>query len=152
MATFVLDTIGKTHHVKNLLYISDTEPDYLKTLMLHGFKELYGKQCHDYPMVDHLYTDYNKDGCLYGKGMTYSKLLDKKEYREEKYDDNVNRLVKLHYFDIVVYGNIHRCDKLLHLVKKHYHNNEIVLLCGEDFHDVCVLHEHSDYHRFKREL
>lgn len=155
MARYILSVIGKKD-VKSVLYISGGGPDYLRCLTLHGFKQLLKSNCHDYPKVDHLYTDCKINNTnLYGKGFTYAKLLDANEYRNHKHDDAICELIAAHHFDIVVYGNIHRHQQFLSsLVNKHYCENEIVLICGEDLHNGCVLDNKypNAYHKFKREL
>lgn len=151
MARYVLNVIGKPD-VKSVLYISTGSPDYLRCLTLHGFKKLLKAECHDYPRVDHLYTDCNTNmNQLYGKGMTYAKLLDANTYRNHNHDNVIRELIATHHFDIVIYGSIHRCQHLFDLVTQHYCENEVVLFCGEDLHNDCVLDNFHAYHKFKRE-
>jgi hypothetical protein len=61
MARYVLDQSGFSH-AKNVLFLSgDTYPDYLRCLTLTGFKDLLGKDCHDFEKVAHIYEDYPDD-------------------------------------------------------------------------------------------
>ena len=75
MAQYILSEFDK---VDNILFLSGSvQPDYLRCLTLHGFKELLGVKCHDYPIIKHLYKDQNIDySKLYGKGITYTNNLD----------------------------------------------------------------------------
>jgi FkbM family methyltransferase len=143
MAQYILDTV-KTN-AKSVLYISEKpEPDYLRCLTLHGFKELFGSNCHDYPCVQHLYTDYPNPKDIYGKGMTYTCLLDKTKYRDINADLTVENDIKNHKYDLIVYGSIHRGVPFWNLVHEYYSSNDIVLMCGEDSL-ACRHSEFTDY-------
>jgi hypothetical protein len=120
IAEYVLE---KTQHknISSILFLSgNTEPDYLRCLTLHGFKTIFGKRCHDFPKISHLYKDqkinYNN---LYGKGFSYSDLLN-----EELHQENVDELngIKNKKYDIIVYGNYHRGMPYYDIVKKYYKN------------------------------
>ena len=55
MAKYILNKTGYMD-VKNILYLSASiSPDYLRCVTLHGFKELFGDKCHDYPKIPHIY-------------------------------------------------------------------------------------------------
>lgn len=152
MAKYVLNVAKKTDITK-VLFISEGGPDYMTALILHGLKQIYKSKCHDYPKVDYMYKDSQlPESKLYGKGFGYAKLLDKEVYRDDKYDNNTLNLIKEHYFDIVIYGSIHRCSRSIRLVDEYYSKDEIILICGEDLHDKCNLEYYSDYIKFKREL
>ena len=57
MASYILSKCNK--NVKKVLYLSsNTSPDYLRCLTLHGFKELFGSSCHDYPKIEYIYKSY----------------------------------------------------------------------------------------------
>lgn len=155
-AEYILKKIGlATSNIKILYLSGDLKPDYLRCLTLHGFKVLLGRGCHDYPKIDHLYRSNSIDyKSLYGKGMTYSSLLDNSLHNYEM-DDNVKELISSRYFDLVIYGSYHRNVPSVHteLVNLFYRPNEIVLLCGEDIHD-CNYNVFVDfgYNVFVREL
>ena len=145
LAEYVLE---KSKHigVKNILFLSGySGPDYLRCVTLHGFKQLFGKQCHDYPKIPHIYKSTTINyGALYGKGFSYTNLLDSSDH-----DDSLDSLdilenkIKSKSFNLIIYGSYH--DHTIH--GKHYHGmplfdlinqiykpNEIILLCGEDLH------------------
>lgn len=105
---------------KKVLYLSyDTSPDYLGCLTLHGLKTIFGENIHDFPKIPYIYKtdtiDYSK---LYGRGMTYTNLLDA-TFRNDKLDDQLIELINEKYFDLIIYGSYHRgmilTDHILHL-------------------------------------
>jgi len=152
MANYILEKT-KFRNVSRILYLSqDLVPDYLRCLTLHGFKELFGKNCHDYPKIPHLYKSDNNYSHLYGKGITYSNLLDH-ELHDNKLDDSIETDIKNRYYDIIIYGSYHRGMPYYNLVNSVYKPNEIILLCGEDIHD-CDYREYLNkgHYIFVREL
>lgn len=134
MARYILEET-KFEDVSRILYLSgDTSPDYLRCVTLHGFKLIFGENCHDYPKVPHIYkTDSINYKTLYGKGMTYSNLLDNRLHNNEL-DNNIENDIKNKYYDIVIYGSYHRGMPYYNLISSIYKPNEIILLCGEDIH------------------
>jgi hypothetical protein len=121
-------------HISKILYLSENVlPDYLRCLTLHGFKQLFGSNCHDYPKIPHIYKNFNCHH-LYGKGITYSRLLDENLHNEDL-DKTIEENIKNKYYDIIIYGSYHRGMPFYSLVNKIYENTEIILLCGEDIHD-----------------
>lgn len=124
--------------VEKILFLSgDTQPDYLRCLTLHGFKSLFGELCHDYPVISHLYKipnfDYSK---LYGKGITYSNLLDR-NLHNFNFDKTITEDIINKKYDLIVYGSHHRGTPFFDLVSKHYNPNQIIILCGEDIGNCC---------------
>jgi hypothetical protein len=133
IAKYILE---KTNHsgVKNVLYLSQNIfPDYLRCVTLHGFKEILGENCHDYPKVPHLYKKDEIDYYLnyYGRGFTYTNLLDETSHNYEN-DSSIERDIQSKKYDIVIYGSLHRGIPYYDLVSQYYKPNEIIILCGED--------------------
>ena len=122
-------------NAKKILYLSgDTNPDYLRCLTLHGFKTLFGSDCHDYPKIPHIYKSDNINyKLLYGKGITYTNLLNL-VLHNEKLDDTILEDIKNKYYDIIIYGYYHRGMPYYNLISNIYNSNEIILICGEDLH------------------
>lgn len=136
MAQFILDKIEHLN-VKSVLFISgNMGVDYMRCLLLHGFKELFGSACHDFPSVPHLYTDFpvGKLAGLYGCGMSVSRLIDRESNRAVGLDATVEQDIAAHKYDIIIYGSIHRGLPHWDLVCRHYATKDIVLICGEDLH------------------
>jgi len=134
MAEYILQ---KTNHmgISKILFLSSCiHPDYLRCLTLHGFKKNHGSNCHDYPKIPHIYkSDSIKYNELYGKGFTYSNLLDPLLH-DDALDISIENDIKNKYYDIIIYGSYHRGMPYYDLICEIYNPNEIILLCGEDIH------------------
>jgi hypothetical protein len=152
MAEYILKKTNKKN-IKKILYLSgDPDPDYLKSLTLIGFKELLGKECHDYPKIEHIYKndiiDYKK---LYGKGFTYSNILDN-ELHNNEYDKNIEEYILNKKYDLIIYGSYIRGIPYYDLIETIYEPNKIIMLCGED--KLCNYRElfEKGFNIFVREL
>jgi hypothetical protein len=134
IARYILQKTG-FEKVTKILYLSSClSPDYLRCLTLHGFKSIFGSNCHDYPKVPHMYKSHNIPiSQLYGKGITYSGLLDQ-ELHNDKFDTTIIEDITNKYYDIVIYGSYHRGMPYYDIISTIYKPNEIILLCGEDLH------------------
>jgi len=153
MATYILN---KSNHqnASKILYLSGrTDPDYLRCVTLHGFKQLLGTNCHDFPKIPHIYKsdtiDYSK---LYGKGISYTNLLGQ-EMHDVTLNDELEAKIKSKFFDIIIYGSYHRGMPFYDLACETYKPSEIILLCGDDIHK-CTFSQFTDkgHHVFVREL
>lgn len=149
IAKYVLE---KSNHekVSNILFLSgDILCDYLKTLSLNGFKQLFNTKCHDYPKNKNIYEGEIGD---YGKGFSYSGLIPH-EYHDDKLDMTVEEDIKNKKYDLIIYGSYHRGMPHYELVQEHYAPENIVLLCGEDIHN-CDYSKYTNkgHHVFVREL
>ena len=152
MAQYILNTIQKKP--TNILFLSgQISPDYMRCLTLHGFKELFGINCHDHPRINHLYTDFPNPKNLYGKGMTYTCLLDP-NMRDSNNDKDIENDIKNNKYDLIVYGSVHRGMPFFDLINMHYSPSDVVLICGEDLHDECEFKKYSasGFNVFIREL
>ena len=134
IAKYILE---KSNHseAKRILYLSkDPNPDYLRCVTLHGFKELYGSSCHDYPKIPHIYKSGSINySALYGKGITYTNLLDSVNH-DSVLNTTIAEDIRTKKYDIVIYGSYHRGMPFYDLVCGIYKPNEIILICGEDLH------------------
>lgn len=130
MAEYVLQTINYTGEKKILFLSGETSPDYLRCLLLVGFKELLGDKIVDFPKIEHIYTNYKDEQLLYGRGFTYTKIVEDLPIDRA----NIEERIKNKEFDLVIYGSIHRGTPFEDLVKSVYSPTEIVYLCGEDDH------------------
>ena len=151
-ANYILEKT-KNKNVSKILFLSgDVSIDYLRCMTLHGFKKIFGVNCHDYPLVPHLYhniTNTNRCASL----MTCSKLLDIKMH-DFNLDYDIENNIKNKYFDIVIYGSYHRGLPFFELVEKIYEPPKIIMLCGEDLHycDKKKYFNIKGFHTFVREL
>lgn len=156
-AKYVLDTIKQTN-CNNILYLSgNTDPDYLRCMTLIGFKQLLGSQCHDYPRIPHIYTDWTINKTLWGRGMTYSQNVNP-ELRDNEKDDTIIEDIIAHKYDVIVFGSGHRGVPFADIVQQYYKSDEIIVLCGEDcdqnlnYATHCCSFKSLDEHVFIREL
>jgi len=154
MALYVLEKSNITLDVPKVLFLSErTDPDYLRCLTLQGFKELLGTNCHDFPKIEHIYDDYSENILnLYGKGINYAKLVDSSLTYDKNLDKHLVKNIKNHYYDVIIYGSIHRGNPLIDMVEYYYKPNEIVFICGEDEHNCHLKNTSSEINIFIREL
>lgn len=152
MAEYVLEK-SLNSNAKSILYLSGcTKPDYLSNLILPGFKNLLGSQCHDYPRIDHINKDYPFAKQLYGKGFTYTRICDI-DLRNSEYDRNVEQDIRNRKYNIIMYASYQRGLPFFDIVKEYYAKEEIILLCGEDVHCLNYKHFSEDgFNVFVREL
>jgi hypothetical protein len=148
MAQYVLDKIGHSS-AKRVLYLSEQPvPDYLREMLLIGFKEILGKGCVESILLPYIYDDYQDTTKLYGRGFSYTKNIPVDMKPDLIHVDDI----KNHTFDLVIYGSMHRGMPYFDLVNKHYAPSDIVLVCGEDIcNDSNSLGERG-YNVFIREL
>ena len=130
MAEYVLRTVHYNGSGKILFLSNETSPDYLRCLLLVGFKELLGDRVIDFPKIEHIYKGFECEKSLYGKGFTYTKIVDDLFIDR----DNIEERIKNREFDLVIYGSIHRGCRFHDLVRSCYKQDEIVYMCGEDDH------------------
>jgi hypothetical protein len=155
MANYILEKANtSTKNISSILYLSgDTNPDYLRCITLHGFKQVFGSKCHDYPKIPHLYKSptINYRG-LYGKGITYTNLLEPNLHNEEL-DRSLEADLRTKKYDLIIYGSYHRGMPYYDLLSTLYNPDEIILLCGEDSH-ACDYSQWlaKGHHIFVREL
>lgn len=153
MAKYVLQKIHK-ENTKKILYLSgEIKPDYLRCSILHGLKTIFGTDCHDYPKIPHIYKLDNYDySSLYGKGISYTNLLDPKLHDDQR-DATLIEDIHNKYYDIIIYGSYHRGIPHYDLISTVYNSNDIILFCGEDIHHCdCNDHVKKGHFVFVREL
>jgi hypothetical protein len=148
MSQYVFDTVGCPHPRRVLVLGDRSDPDYLRCLTLIGMKQILGNQCVDSVHVPHIYEDYPTPEMLYGKGFSYTRILPV----SAKSPPVTLEEIQSHAFDLVVYGSVHRGLPYLEEVKRVYHPNEIVFLCGDDVCHTCATEHESASHWFIREL
>lgn len=135
MARYVMRTVGASP--KRVLYLSGcVKPDYQSAMMLAGFKDLFGKACHDYPRMSYVYKDFPNPSSLYGRGISYTNLVNVDD-RDAALDETVENDIRSHAYDLIVYGSMHRGMPFLDLVRVGYQKHEVVMICGEDIHE-CI--------------
>jgi len=159
VADSILERSGHSH-IKSILFLSgSTYQDYLRCLVLGAFKKRFGTQCHDYPIIPHIYDDFTgHDGMGACKGFTFTNVVPRSTH-DDSLDNSINEDVVYKRYDLVIYGSLHRGLPMHDLVTTYYSPHEIIYLCGEDIcrHNACestVIKEriHPQSNIFVREL
>lgn len=139
MASTLLERINYSGFGKILYLSEDTEPDYLRCMTLIGLKELLGSQVVDFPKIPHIYRSFGDVSSLYGKGMTYSKVVDDLPVDRSRIEERIHR----REFEFIIYGSVHRGLPFINLVTQKYPPAKIVYLCGEDRHESYIENQHE---------
>ena len=127
--------------------------DYMSDLLFHGLRSKFGANVIDLPKKSHLYKGYpNKEG-LWGRGFTYTNILD--EIDVDRAVDSIK--LKKHYDLIVlsVHHTIHKDHNVLYKVLeklKGYTKSKIVVVDGHDLTDTYDLALEYTPYLFKREI
>ncbi|SRR6266851_373677 len=136
-----------------ILYISNgRKEDYQCDMLLHGLRSLLGPDVVDVNRPWFTYANSFGPGKrqlseCYGRGFTLYGLLPD--------DNNVDRTdirgkIKKRYFELVIYGSVHRDRSFLDIVRSIYPPSRIVFIDGEDGPDTASVLGQGIY--FKREL
>ena len=136
-----------------ILYISKgRKPDYQCDMLFHGLRSLLGPDVVDVNRIWFMYANsfgpgkHDLSEC-YGRGFTlYGQLPD---------DSNVDRTdirkkIKNRYFDLIIYGSVHRDRSFFNKVRSNYPPSKIIFIDGEDEPGTASLLGQGIY--FKREL
>jgi hypothetical protein len=125
--------------------------DMLKDMIFHGLCKQFGEEnvidVHPLKLMykEFLDTPEKRHKAPYKAFTTYG-LLD--QYTKDRED--IESKIRAHYFDLVIYGSIHRCQDYFELVYEHYSPTEIAVLDGEDHTVLAQGFRRVPY--FKREL
>jgi hypothetical protein len=141
MVEYLLNTAGYTgdnsisKNDKIGFFSNNTLADYTRCMTLHGLKTLYGLNCVDSMHNQHMYEDYPDVSLkgLYGKGFTYSRTLNPSLKSRESHECIIDS-IKNREFSTIIFGSLHRGLPYFELVKKYYSPDELIFICGEDFH------------------
>jgi hypothetical protein len=115
-----------------ILYISAASgPDYQCDMLFHGLRSLLGSDVVDSKKISYMYKDYSnthKFEDLYGKGFSVYGLLDNMKVDRE----DLALKIKSKFFDLVIYGSIHRSQEFILDVLESYEPRNIFFIDGED--------------------
>lgn len=124
--------------------------DYMNDLLFHGLTQLPEVTVVDSTPIIHLYKS-NKNhinpNLLWGKGFTTTYLLDNETADRENLIDKIQN----QYYDLIVYGNIRRCNDYYDLVSKCYSNEKVICIDGNDDTN-CLVEYYNKHLYYKREL
>ena len=112
-----------------ILFISAGGPtqDYMRDCVFHGLRSLLGPDVVDVGRLDSIYVGADR-ASMYGLGMTlYAELSDIVVDRTD-----IPAKIARKYFDLVIYGSIHRCHDYLHEVASMYDPRRVIFIDGED--------------------
>lgn len=134
----------------NILYINDFKGvDYLNDNIFHGGRSLFGEKFVESKDAWYMYDDLSTNDkiSLYGNGFTVAGKLP----RIPIDTNNIQEKIKDKFYDLIIYGSVHRNLDYIEIVKSIYPKNKVVFLDGED--EIKILTELLDYGvYFKREL
>ena len=154
-ARLILNRTNNNNCHKVLFLSDNTSPDYLREMVLIGFKELLKDGCYDFNKIPYLYESYNKPITdLYGKGMSYTKNLKDDDYNELN-EDEIKDWIKNKKFDLIIYPHYTRSLLFLDYVKNYYEPSKIIMINGEDIdynHKEHLKLSNEGYNVFFREL
>lgn len=134
----------------NILFISSAQmPDYQCDCLFHGLRSLLGNTVVDINKMSYMYKTFpeEKKSCLYGKGFTLYCLLDDIDIDRTDIENKINNK----YYDLIIYGSIHRCQDYLTIVLNNYSSNKIIFIDGEDHINIIKSLLNRGFY-FKREL
>lgn len=110
-----------------ILFLTTFEADYLQDSVFHGLRSLYGSDAVDYPQKMILYKGCKKNN-IYGRGFTLYNLLEDIPVNR----DSIKEKVREGYFDIIIFGSIHRQLDLFFELEKYLNKKRTIILDGED--------------------
>lgn len=115
-----------------ILYITGAQgPDYLNDMVFHGLYSLLGNEVVDSKCLWYMYRSQvtpKKLRKLYGRGFSVYATLENDDIDRT----DLERKIRTRYFDLVIYGSVHRCRDYLEAATDSYPASKIALLDGED--------------------
>ena len=122
-------------------------PDYQNDVVYHGLIES-GFEVYETANPAYMLKSHPNPTSLYGKGFSIFAKLEHTPNIEAK--DTVQEKVRDRFYDLVIFGSIHRDQSYLEEVLKVYKRNEVYFIDGEDS-TACLEHLFSLGVYFKRE-
>ena len=131
-----------------ILFINNFRaPDYLNDCLFHGLNNI-DVELSVTSKANYMLKSFEDKKHLYGKGFTVFGTLDECPTPEDS--EVVANKINDHYYDLVVYGSLHRDRSYENNVLQAYSKEEILSFDGEDFSQIYEpFVEHTTY--FKRE-
>jgi hypothetical protein len=118
-----------------ILYISGGQgPDYMCDILFHGLRSELGPDVVDVERLWYMYASEFGEGRhdrskLYGRGFTVYGLLGSDASVDRT---DIEKKIGAKYFDLIIYGSIHRCCRFLPEVLFTYPPGQILFVDGED--------------------
>jgi len=137
-----------------ILYISGGQgPDYMCDMLFHGLRSLLGTDVIDVNRIWYMYAQEFGEGRhdkskLYGRGFSVYGLLGEDSAVDRT---DISRKLRTRYFDLVIYGSVHRCRLFLDETLAFYPPQQVLFVDGEDH--AIILSQLLDWGiYFKREI
>ncbi|KAK4531458.1 hypothetical protein CCYA_CCYA08G2315 [Cyanidiococcus yangmingshanensis] len=172
MASYVLEVCG--HPVSSIrrggiLYIHPNLNDYLADTIAHGMYTLLGPDLfYEAPTYYRFLFEfpngttreeeetYRRQQYGYGYSYAFTLPFNQNFMNKDRSSQTIERLIQEKFFDLIIYGDIHREGAYLQTVLEHYGPQDIVFLDGQDAHnemsdDVMWMYASRGWY-FRREL
>ncbi|VAX30390.1 hypothetical protein MNBD_NITROSPIRAE01-677 [hydrothermal vent metagenome] len=111
-----------------ILFITTDVEDYLSDSLLHGFRQLFGKDVTDFPKKYCMYKNYPSSQKLYGNGFTLYRTLDDLSTDRSQ----VFEKVKNQYFNLIIFSDIYRQYGYLYQLLPYLKKENTIICDGED--------------------
>jgi hypothetical protein len=118
-----------------ILYISGTQgPDYQCDMLFHGLRTEFGDDVVDVDRLWYMYAAEFRDGRhtrsnLRGHGFSLYGLLGSDAGVDRT---DIEQKIRTRFFDLVIYGSVHRCAMFLREVLLAYPPEQVIFVDGED--------------------
>lgn len=122
--------------MKKILYINNVIFEYLSVGLYHGLAlrddvELTVSKELEW-MYDDIELSQEDRNNIYGRGYTFSNILNRNQTNIKVIDDTIEDKIREHYFDFIVYAFIWDSQDYFDLVCECYEQDEIILVDGND--------------------
>ena len=127
---FLIQWVWRPFLRKRILYLANTDTDYLSDSVFHGLRLLFGADVIDFPKADRMYKSVSKDliSSRRGHGFTlYGTLEDLHVERPSSVTPEYAAT-----FDLVVVADIWRQVELFRLLRLALHEKNAIILDGSD--------------------
>jgi len=140
LARYVLEASGHANATSALVLSSHPDPDYQRDMLVHGLRTVLGAGLVDFVRPRHLYAPPrgtkapyldDDENNLYGHGFTYAHRLSADDGVDRT---DLDRRIRAHDFDLVVYASVHRGMPFWPAVAAAYAPRDRVFVDGEDHH------------------
>lgn len=135
MVNYILKSTN--NNPTNILFLSPPKcMGYLESTLLHGFKKVFGKNCHDYPKNSIIYKNSNDEN-IYGNGFTYSKLIEDTD-RDNSLDETIIDDIKNKKYDMIIYSQVswesqfYFKDMFYDIISDVYEPSKVIFINGHD--------------------
>lgn len=115
---------------KRILYLTNTDTDYLSDSVFHGMRLLFGADVVDFPKADRMYKTVSKDLISTRRGHGFTLYGTLEDLRIER-----PAAVSVEYaatFDLIVIADIWRQVELFRRIRPALHEKDAIIFDGSD--------------------